>query len=155
MSRITFSREGYEKLRDELAFLMNTRRREIAKDLAHARAFGDLRENAEYDAAKEAHARNEKRILDLTDKLSRAKILDESDVSKDQVFLGVAVTLTDLKTDETFQYKMVSAEEADFRENKIAISSPIGKALLGHRVNEKVTIQVPAGTLEYQIIKIE
>ncbi len=155
MGRITFSREGYEKLREELHQLMNPRRRQIAKDLEHARAFGDLRENAEYDAAKEAHARNEKRIADLSDKLSRAKILDEADISKDQVYLGVTVTLKDVKTDETFQYRMVSAEEADFRENKISVDSPIGKALLGHRENEKVTIKVPAGTLEYQVIKIE
>jgi len=152
--RVILTREGYDKLKKDLEHLMTTKRREIAKDLKEARAHGDLRENAEYDAAKNNQALNEKRIATLSERLTSVEILDDSRIQKDKVLLGATVTLKDMKSGEKFQYIMVSAEEADFTANKIAISSPIGKALLGHKVNDIVSIQVPAGELKYKVLEI-
>ena len=153
--KILLTREGYEKMKAELDFLTSTKRLQIAKDLERARAFGDLRENGEYESAKLAQSLNEKRIADLGQRLMRAQIIDHDRIPKDQVFLGAKVTIQDLKTGETIEYMMVAAEEADYRENKIAISSPVGKGLLGHKVGIEVTIRVPAGELKYKILKID
>jgi transcription elongation factor GreA len=153
--RIKLTRKGYEKLHQELKERQTTKRREIAKDLEKARAFGDLKENAEYDSAKNAQAMNEALIAKLNEQLSRAEILDEEGIDKDKFLLGATATLKDLDHDDEFQYMLVAAEEADFKENKISTTSPIGKALLGHKVNDEVVIQVPAGTLRYKILKIE
>lgn len=153
--KILLTREGYEKLKAELDYLTSKKRMEIAEDLKKARAFGDLRENAEYDAAKHAQALNEKRIADLGDRLMRAQILDEDRIPKDQALLGATVTLKDLKNDETMQYMLVSAEEANYAENKISVTSPVGRSILGKKVDETVTVKVPAGELQYRIVKIE
>jgi len=153
--RIKLSREGYEKLRDEVNHLMTKKRRQIAKDLATARAFGDLKENAEYDAAKNAQAFNEKQIFVLSEKLSRAEIFDDTGIDKNKILLGATATLKDLDHEEELQYTLVAAEEADFAENKISVISPIGKSLLGHKVGDEVAIQVPAGTLRYKVLKIQ
>lgn len=115
---------------------------------------GDLKENAEYHAAKEAASHNEGRIQDLEDKLSRAEIVDGSTLSADSVCFGVMVKLKDLESDEEIEYNLVGNEEADPIAGKISISSPVGKALLGHKVDEVVKIEVPAGILEYKIISI-
>ena len=112
MPRIKLTREGYEKLKNEVNHLMTKKRREIAKDLEKARAFGDLKENAEYDAAKNAQAHNEKRIADLTEKLSQAEILDDSNIDKSKILLGATAKLQDLKSGNKFEYMFVAAEEA-------------------------------------------
>jgi transcription elongation factor GreA len=151
---IYLTKAGYEKLSQELEKLKN-KRKEISKAIGEARAHGDLSENAEYDAAKEAQALNEKKIAELEEKLSRARILEEKDIPQDQIFLGATVTLRDLDTGEEFQYTLVSEMEADLAENKISITSPVGKGLLKHKVGEIVEIKVPAGILSYQILKIE
>lgn len=153
--KILLTREGYEKLKAELDFLTSTKRVQIAKDLERARAFGDLRENGEYESAKHAQSLNEKRIAELGEKLMRAQIYDDSRIPRDQVFLGAKVTLEDTASGEKIIYMMVAAEEADYRENKIAVTSPVGKALLGRKVGEEVAIRVPAGQLKYKILKIE
>lgn len=153
--RIRLTRAGYEKLREELNHAMTKRRREIARDLEKARAFGDLKENAEYDAAKNAQAFNEARIADLSEKLSRTEILDDSNMDKSKALLGATVTLQDMDRDEELKYMLVAQEEADYESNKISVTSPIGKALLGHKVNDEVIIQVPIGDLRYKVLKIE
>ena len=153
--RIKLTRTGYEKLKKDIEILMTVKRRQIAKDLETARAHGDLRENAEYDAAKHALAQNEKRIAELYEKLGRVEIFDDAQIAKDKIFLGATATLKDLDRGEEFQYMLVSAEEVDFGANKISVVSPIGKGLLGHKVGEVVQIQVPAGMLRYKILKIE
>ncbi len=153
--RIQMSEEGYKKLKDELEYCMTKKRREIAKDLEVARAFGDLKENAEYDAAKNAQAHNEARVADLSEKMTRAEILDETGIDKDKILLGATATLKDLETGEELVYRLVVGEEADFKEDKISVSSPIGKSLLGHKVGDKVKIEVPAGVLLYEVLKIE
>ncbi len=152
--KIFLSKEGFEKLRRELEILKTTKRKEIADDIARARAFGDLKENAEYDAAKNSQAMNEKRIMDLEDKLSRSQIIDESKVAKDQVLIGATVLLKDLKTQDEFSYSLVSDEEANFDDGKISVNSPIAKGLLGKKVGEFAEIKIPAGLLKYKVLKI-
>lgn len=152
--RVALTREGYEKLKKELDTLKTTKRKEIADDIARARAFGDLRENAEYDAAKNSQAMNEKKISDLENRLSNAQIIDETKIPKDQVFVGATVLLKDLKTDEEFSYKIVTQDEANFDEGKISVTSPIAKGLLGLKVGGAAEIKIPAGTLKYKVLKI-
>jgi len=151
---IMLTREGYNKLEEELRYLQNEKRRQIAKDIGEARDKGDLSENAEYDAAKEAQAMNEKRIAEIEDVLSRARILDDTNIAKDEALLGATVKVKDIASGDEFDYILVSAEESDYDLNKISITSPVGKALLGHKVGDVVEIQAPAGTLEYEIVNI-
>jgi transcription elongation factor GreA len=148
------SREGYEKLRKELDFLTKVKRKEIAKDIETARSHGDLRENAEYDAAKEMQAMNEIRIAQLTQQLSTLHVMDGMDIPEDKVYLGATVHLKDLVSGEEMVYTLVSEAESDFLQNKISVSSPIGRGLLGKAENETAEIRVPSGLLKYQILKI-
>ena len=134
--------------------LQNVKRRELSKAIGEARAHGDLSENAEYTYAKEAQGLNEKRIAELEDKLSRAKLIDESAMSKDEILLRARVRLLDLDSNEEIEYVLVSEEEADLSAGKISVTSPVGEALIGHKANETVKIKVPAGTLRYKILKI-
>ena len=140
MDHTYLTREGYEKLRKELNYLKKTKRKQISKQLAHARSLGDLRENAEYDAAKQAQALLEKRISELEQNLSKAKILDEEKIDKNKAFLGATVTLKDLSSKEEVVYILVNQEEADISQNKISVTSPVGKAILGHKINDLVAI---------------
>lgn len=152
--RIILTREGREKICRELEFLKREKRREIIQAISEARAHGDLSENAEYSAAKEQQAINEKKIAELESTLMRAELIDEGAIPKDEAFLGATLKIKDLKTGEEFEYMLVSEEESDFDLNKISISSPVGKALLGHKVGERVEIKAPAGVLEYEIVGI-
>ncbi len=152
--KVLLSREGYDKLVKDLEFMKTTKRREIAEDIAKARAFGDLKENAEYDAAKNSQAMNEKRIADAEDKLARVQIVDETNIPKDQVFIGASVLLKDLDHGDEFIYKIVTQDEANFEENKISVSSPIAKGLLGLKVGAIANIKIPAGVLKYKVLKI-
>jgi len=129
-------------------------RKALSKEIAVARAHGDLRENAEYKAAKEAQALNEKRIAELEMKLTNTEIIDDSKMSKDEILVGATAKLRDLDTKEELEYTLVSEVEADFSQGKISITSPIGKGLLGHKKNDVVKIEVPAGILKYKVLKI-
>ena len=151
---VFLTQKGFEKLKEELDFLKRVKRREVAQQLERARLMGDLSENAEYDAAKETQAYLEKRILELEDKLARARIIEHENISADKVYVGANVKLLDKDSGELMQYVMVSSAEADFAQDKISIESPIGKALLGHKKDDVVEIKVPAGLLKYQIIEI-
>ncbi len=154
MSDIFLTQKGYEQLKANLDEMKGPRRRDIAQHLAKARSMGDLTENAEYDAAKEAQVHLEKQIRELEDKLARARIIENEDIPADKVYVGATVRLKDLDTDEECVYMLVSPPEADFDQNKISIESPIGKGLIGHAENDTVSIDVPAGTLRYKILKI-
>lgn len=154
MDEIYLTREGYEKLHEELEFLKKTKRKTLSKAIAEARAQGDISENAEYDAAKEAQAHNEARIAELEDKLSRARIIENEDIAKDEVLIGAKVKIKDMLTGEVIEYILVSEAESDYEKNKISITSPVGLGLLNHRVNDIVKINVPVGTLEYKILEI-
>ncbi len=151
---IYLSREGYEKMCNELDHLKNVRRKELSRAIEHARQQGDLSENAEYDSAKDAQALNEKRIAELEDKLCRARIIENEDISADEARIGATVKLKDLDSGEEFSYTLVAEEEADYDQNKISISSPVGKALLGHKAGDQVEIKAPARALCYQIMDI-
>jgi transcription elongation factor GreA len=152
--RTPISREGYDRLFKELEQLKTAKRREIAQDIAKARAFGDLKENAEYDAAKNNQAMNEKRISDLETKLADSEIIDESKIPKDQVFIGAIVLLKDLKNQDEFSYSIVPPDEADFDAGKISVQSPIAQGLLGLKVGDIAQIKIPAGLLKYKVLKI-
>ena len=151
---IYLTAEGHEKLLKELKLLKTVRRRELSREIGIARSHGDISENAEYDAAKEAQAFNEKKIAELEERLSHAQILDNTKIAKDKVLVGATVKLKDLNSGEELQYTLLSELEADFSRGKISITSPVGKALLGHKQNEVVEIKVPAGALRYKILKI-
>jgi transcription elongation factor GreA len=150
---IYLTQEGYEKLSGELEYLKTVKRRQLSKAVGEARAHGDISENAEYDAAKDAQGQNEKQVAELEEKLSRVRILDK-DIPQDQVLIGAKVKLTDMDTEEEMEYTLVSELEADYNQNKVSVGSPVGEALLGHKENEVVEIKVPAGLLKYKIIKI-
>ncbi len=154
MNQIYLTRAGYQKLHDELDALQK-QKRQISKAIGEARLQGDISENAEYDAAKDAQAHNAARIAELESKLAGVRIIEDENIPCDQIFIGAIVTLRDLKTQEKLEYMLVSPEEANYDENKISIQSPIGKALLGRREGEQTDINVPAGILQYKILKIK
>ena len=152
--KIPMTREGYDKFVRDLENLKTVKRREIAADIARARAFGDLKENAEYDAAKNSQAFNEKRISEYEERLSRIQIIDESKIAKDQVLIGAKVVLKDLKSQEEITYSIVTHDEANFDEGKLSVTSPIAKGLLGLKVGDTAEIKIPAGVLKYKVLKI-
>ena len=148
------TREGYEEMNREYERLKSGRRREISAAIERARAMGDLRENAEYTAAKEAAALNEKRIAEIEHTLSRAQIMDSSRMEQDKALLGARVKLRCLDDNEEEEYMLVAEVEANFSKQKLSVTSPIGKALLGHKQGDVLSIQVPSGTLRYEILSI-
>ena len=152
---IHMSEEGYEKLQKELHKLKYTDRPAIVAEIKRARELGDLSENAEYHAAKEAQSHLERNIAEIEFKLSRALVIKRDEVSKDKAYLFAKVTVIDMDDDEEEVYTLVSAEESDPAKHHISIKSPIGKGLLGKGVGEVCEIKVPAGMLKYKIIKIE
>ena len=155
MTQETFlTRAGYQKLHDELEGLKK-QKRQISKAIGEARLQGDISENAEYDAAKDAQAHNAARIAELESKLAAVRIIEDEDIPADKIFIGAIVTLKDLATGEQLKYMMVSPEESNYEENKISIYSPIGKGLIGRSAGEEAQIKVPAGVLKYKIVKIE
>ena len=152
---IYLSKEGYEKLKNELAELKQVKRPELSKKISEARDFGDLRENAEYHAAKEALALLENRITKLEQTLRRAKILNKEDLAKNKIITLTRVRLKDLVKNVEVEYTLVSPEESDFKQKKISTTSPVGKSLLGKKVGDVVEIKVPAGILKYEILNIQ
>lgn len=152
--KVVLTKEGYEKLIAELNHLKTKKRREVAKQLEHARAFGDLRENAEYETAKEAKHQLESRIEALELKLAQARVVDPSEICADRAYFGAMVEVKNLDTGEILCYMLVAQDEANFSQGKISVTSPLGKGLLGKGVREKVEIQVPAGKLRFQVLKI-
>lgn len=151
---VYLTRERLVELEKELRELKINGRAEMAQKIAEARGYGDLSENAEYDAAKEAQQHLELRIQKLEDTLSRAQILSSEELPNDKVYILSVVKLKDVKSKEVIEYRLVSPEEADFDKNKISVTSPIGKALLGRKEGETIKIKVPAGYLEYHLLEI-
>ena len=151
---VYLTRERLVVLEQELHELKTNGRRVMAQKIADARGHGDLSENAEYDAAKEEQQHLELKISKLESTLSRAKIIEAKDLPNDKIYILSRVKLKDLKTDENFEYLLVSPEESDFEGGKISVTSPIGKSLLGKVKGESVEIQVPAGILRYKILDV-
>jgi transcription elongation factor GreA len=155
MKKNYLSKEGYEKLDKELRDLKTRGRKEIAEQIAEARAKGDLSENAEYDAAKEAQGHLEKRIAELENTLATASIIDEKNIDASKAYLLSTVTILNKNVGKEMKYTLVSKDEADFKQNKISVDSPIGQAILGKEVGDVVNVNVPAGKLELEIKNIE
>ncbi|MGB7567628.1 MAG: transcription elongation factor GreA [Chitinivibrionales bacterium] len=151
---IYVTRECHEKMSGELNYLASVKRKDIARQIAEARSHGDLGENAEYDAAKEAQVFNEMKIAEMREKINRCRIINENTIPLNKAVLGTTVWLKDVDTGEELSYVLVSEPEADSAEHKISVSSPVGKGLLGHKVSDVTDIKVPAGMLRYEIIKI-
>jgi transcription elongation factor GreA len=147
-------RERLVELEHELRELKTNGRKTMAQKIADARSHGDLSENAEYDAAKEEQQHLELKISKLELTLSRAKIIEAKDLPNDKIYILSRVTVKDVKTGETFEYLLVSPEESNFEANKISVTSPIGKSLLGKTKGETVEIKVPAGLLTYKVLDI-
>ncbi len=154
MERIPMTPEGYEKLKEELDRLIKIERPAVIKAIAEARAHGDLSENAEYHAAREKQSFIEGRIQELQAKLSRAQVIDPSKLSHDKIVFGAKVKVFDLDTEEEREFHLVGPEEVDVNNGKISVTSPVGKALIGKKVGDQVTIKAPAKTLNYEIISI-
>lgn len=156
MSKVQYlTQEGYDKLEAELKDLKGRGRKEIAEEIAEARAKGDLSENAEYDAAKEAQGHLEDRITKLEDALANARVLDKSELDLSKVRVLTTVTILNKNMGKEMKYTLVSPNEADFAAGKISVESPIGKALMGREVGETVEVDVPAGKLELEVKNIE
>lgn len=155
MKKNYLSKEGYEKLEKELKDLKIRGRKEIANEISEARSKGDLSENAEYDAAKEAQGHLEKRIAELENTLATASIIDDKNIDSSRAYVLSTVTIHNKKVDKEMKYTLVSKDEADFKKGKISVDSPIGKAILGREVGETFTVKVPAGKLELEILNIE
>jgi transcription elongation factor GreA len=148
--------EGLEKLKEELDFLQSDKRREVADRIKAAREFGDIMENAEYDDAKNEQAMLEQRIAQLQDKLRRAAVIDNKQLDTEQVAVGAVVHVKDQKSGKSQKFQIVGSAEADPAEQKLSNESPIGKALLGHKKNEVVAVEVPRGPKrKLKITKIE
>jgi len=152
---VYLSHERIVELEKELKELKTTGREEMAKRIAEARSYGDLKENAEYDAAKEAQGHLELKIAKIAEMLSKAKVVDKSMFAKDEVHILSTVEVKNMKVNKIFKYTMVSAEEADLQKGKIAITSPVGKALMGAKKGEIVEANVPAGVIKFEILNIE
>ena len=152
--KVYLTREKLTELEHDLRQMKTIGRAEMASKIAEARGYGDLSENAEYDAAKEAQQHLELRIAKLEETLSRAQIIDIATLQTDKVYILSLVKVQDLKTKQTIEYRLVAPEEANFEQNKISVTSPIGKGLLGKKPGETVQIKVPAGIFEYKVIEI-
>src|SRR5882672_10983467 len=155
MERIPMTAAGHKVLEDEVRHLKTVERHAIIKQIAEARAHGDLSENAEYHAAKERQSFIEGRVMDLEDKLSRADVIDVAKLSGKTVKFGATVTLADEDTDEKVKYQIVGDLEADAKRGRISISSPIARALIGKTAGDTVEVSAPGGARSYEILKVQ
>ena len=149
-----FTEEGLEKAKKELHDMKYNQRPIISGKVATAREHGDLKENAEYHAAREELSMIEYKIHELQGRLSRARIINEDDIATDKVYIFTTVKLKDLKFDDILDYKLVSASEANYKENKISVDSPMGRALIGKVVGDTVEVPAPGGLMQYEIMEI-
>ncbi len=149
------TKTGYEKLKNRLKHLKSVERPAVVQAIEEARAHGDLRENAEYHAAKEQQGFIEGRLQEITGKLSNCQVIDPAMLSGDTVIFGAMVTLLDLGTEEEMRYQIVGDEEADLNEKKISYSSPVARALIGKKAGDEITIRIPKGTIDVEVLDVE
>ncbi len=155
MNKIAFySQEGLDKLREELAYLTSVERKKISEQIAEARDKGDLSENAEYDAAKDAQGLLELKISKLQTLIANARVIDESKIDGSKVLLFTKVTILNLKTNTSMSYTLVPETEADLKSGKLSVTSPIAKSLLGKKIGEVVQVQAPAGVIDFEITDV-
>ena len=155
MKEVILTPEGYKKLQQEIEYLSNEKRREVADRIRIAREFGDISENAEYDDAKNEQALLEHRIATLEERLRDAKVINKKDVAKDVVSVGSKVRVRDVTAKETVEYHIVGSAEANPAQNKLSNESPVGKAIIGHKKGETVEVAAPRGSMKYKILEIK
>jgi len=155
LKEIILTKEGYNSLRKEIEDLSTTRRREVAERIKIAREFGDIAENAEYDAAKNEQAMLEARIAKLEERLAAARVIEKRDILKDVVSVGSTVRLRDVDAKQTVEYRIVGSAEANPAELKLSNESPVGKAIMGHKKGETVEVTTPRGSMKYKILEIK
>ncbi len=152
--RVVVTPDGFQKLQEELDKLLKVERPRNIQAIAEARAHGDLSENAEYHAAKERQSFLEGRIQELQSKIASAEVIDPAKINQSRVAFGAKVKVLDVEADEEYIFVLVGTEEADVKQGKISISSPVGRALLGKEVGDTAIIKAPARTMEYEILEI-
>lgn len=152
--KVVLTYDGLKKMEEELENLKTVRRKDVAEKIKEARGQGDLSENAEYDAAKEEQAEIEARIVVLEKMLRNAEVIDDDEVSSEMISVGSKVKLFDMEFDEEIEYIIVGSAEADPMNGKISNESPVGLGLLGHKVGEVVTVEAPAGSVEFKVLEI-
>ena len=152
--QMLYTQEGYQALVDELEYLKGTKRQQVKEDIATARAFGDLSENSEYDEARNEQAKVEARILELEELILGAVIVDESKIDTSIINMGSIVKVLDVEFNETEEYSIVGSNEADPLQNRISDMSPIGRALIGKKAGDEVTVEAPGGNIRIQILEV-
>jgi len=154
LKQVPITRQGYERLKQELANLKSVERPMNIKAIEEARAHGDLSENAEFDAAKDRQAFIEGRIMDLEYKLGNADVIDPDTLSKDIARFGCSVLLENIDTGDEVEYQLVGPEESDIKEGRISVTSPLGQAIIGKEIGNEITIMAPGGKRNYELIEI-
>lgn len=154
VERVPMSKTGFTQLQSELERLHKQERPAVIKSIEEARAHGDLKENAEYHAAKERQGFIEGRIMELKDKLGRAEIIDCSLVDSSRVVFGAVVSLVDLDTDEELSYQLLGPEESDVKTGSISVLSPLGRSMIGKRIGDEVMVKTPRGVRHFEVIEI-
>ena len=155
MKDVILTPEGYEKLKQEIEYLSNDKRREVADRIRTAREFGDIAENAEYDDAKNEQALLEHRIATLEERLRNARVISKKDIAKDVVSIGSKVKLRDIDAKQTVEYRIVGSAEANPAELKLSNESPVGRAIIGHKKGDVVEVTAPRGALKFKIMEIK
>jgi transcription elongation factor GreA len=155
VKEVLLTPEGLEKLKGEIEYLTGEKRREVAERIKHAREFGDISENSEYDDAKNEQAMLEQKIAQLEERLTRARLIEKEDVPKGVVAVGMRVRLKDVDANETIEYVIVGSAEANPAEQKLSNESPVGRAILGRKKGETVEVAAPRGSLKYKIIDVK
>jgi transcription elongation factor GreA len=155
VKEVILTPEGYGKLKEEIEYLSTIKRREVAERIKHAREFGDITENSEYDDAKNEQAMLEHRIAMLEERLQNARVIDAGEVTTDVVGLGTKVRLKDLDANETVEYTIVGSAEANPSEHRLSNESPVGKAILGRKKGETVEVSAPRGSIKFKILDIK
>jgi len=155
VKEVILTPEGYAKLTEEIEHLSTVKRREVAERIKHAREFGDIAENSEYDDAKNEQAMVEHRIATLEERLAHARVIEADEISSDVVGVGTRVRLKDVDANETIEYTIVGSAEANPAEHRLSNESPVGKAILGRKKGEVVEVSAPRGTLKFKIMDIK
>ena len=155
VKEVILTREGYEKLKQEIEHLSTEKRREVAERIRIAREFGDITENSEYDDAKNEQALLEHRIATLEERLLSARVIEKKDIAKDVVSVGSKVKLRDMSANKTVEYRIVGSAEANPSEQKLSNESPVGKAIIGKKKGETVEVTAPRGALKFKILDIK
>jgi transcription elongation factor GreA len=155
MIKVPMTTEGFKKIQDELRYLKNVERPRVVSAIASARELGDISENAEYHAAKDKQGMTEARIADLEDTVSKAEVIDASNINVQDVRFGATVILVDVNTDEKSKYRIVGSYEADIKLGLLPITSPLAKALIGKQKGEIVEVLTPGGSKSYEIMRVE